>query len=545
MTDDAALEQGREAFGLQRWTDAFTHLSAAARQTSLEPDDLFLLGTAAFLIGKADETVDVLGKAHHGYIALERPDRAARSAFLIGFQCMNRGDVAQAGAWFTRCQRVLDESGVDCVERGYLLFPAAAMTMFGGDPATAEPLFRQIGDYAERFRDPDLMALSRLGSGECLIKLGRMAEGVALHDDAMLSVTSGEVSPYIAGMIYCAVIESCQEIFDLHRAQEWTAALDRWCATQQDLVAYRGQCLVHRAEIMQVHGAWQESFKEAELAREVLSRPPPQPAVGAAFYQLAQIYRLRGDFAKAEEAYRKGNEHGRPPQPGLALLRLAQGQVDAAAATIRRVLEETQDQAQRCRMLGAFVEIILTTGDVAGARRAADELADLAEALDSPYLRAASGHATGSVLLAEGNPLAALTALHSAAAIWHTLDAPYEAALGRVLIAQACRALGDEDSAAVDLDAARRAFIRLGAAPALARLDELDGKSEPKAAGGLSPREVEVLRLVAAGKTNRGIASELVLSEKTIARHISNIFIKLGVSTRAAATAYAYEHNLV
>ena len=545
MPDNVALEEGRKAFRLRRWTEAFEHLTLAGGSADLDPDDLDLLGTAAILIGKNEEGMEAFVRAHHRHLEHSRPDLAVMSAFRIGFQLMNSDDVAQAGAWLSRAQRVLEESGVDCVGRGYLLFPVGTMTMFGGDAAAAQPIFEEMGSYARRFGDKDLMALSLLCEGECLIMLGRAAEGVALHDEAMLSVTSGEVSPMIAGLIYCAVLQSCQQIFDLRRAHEWTEALTRFCASQPDLVPYRGQCLVHRAEIMQLRGSWPDALQEAERAREVLSRPPPQAAVGDAFYQLGEIYRLRGAFAEAEEAYRRANEFGRTPQPGMAALRLAQGQTETAGATIRRVLEETQDRGLRCKVLAVSVDIMIEAGDTAGARDAAGELAEIAKSLETPYLRAISDQATGAALLAEGEAHGALAPLRSAAAAWHSFEAPYEAALTRVLIGLACRHLGDTDTATLELDAARQTFARLGAAPALARLDELEGKDDRKAPGGLTAREIEVLRLVASGKTNRGIANELVLSEKTIARHISNIFTKLGVATRAAATAFAYEHDLV
>jgi DNA-binding CsgD family transcriptional regulator len=545
VTDDAPLQKGREAFRRMRWREAFAELSRAGEANELHPDDFTQLGVAAYLIGNIDECVEFTSRAHHGYLELGLPEQAARAAWRIGFQFIHRGDMAQAGGWFARGQRVLDDAGLDCVERGYLLFPVAAMTMFGGDADAAAPLFQQVADYAVRFHDRDLLAMSRLGVGQCMIRSGRNADGVALHDEAMLSVTSGEVTPLIAGFVYCAVIATCQEIYDFRRAREWTTALERWTASQPDLVAYRGQCLVHRAELMQLQGAWREALDEAERAREILSRPPPQPAVGAAFYQLGEIYRLRGEFGKAEESYRTGNEHGRSPQPGMALLRLAQGQVNSAAATMRRVLEETESHLDRGRMLAAFVEIMVAAGDIDAARQASDELASLDLDLDVPFLHALSHQAKGTVLQADGDPHGALDELRSAVTAWHSLDAPYEVARCLVEIGLACRAVGDLDSAALELDAARQAFIRLGAAPMLARLDELEGKAERATPGGLTAREIEVLRLVASGKTNRGIANELVLSEKTVARHISNIFTKLGVSTRAAATAFAYEHDLV
>jgi DNA-binding CsgD family transcriptional regulator len=368
---------------------------------------------------------------------------------------------------------------------------------------------------------------------------------VALLDEAMAAVTAGEVSPIAAGDIYCSVIEACHEIFDLRRAHEWTTALDRWCASQTDLVRFRGQCLVRRAEILQLHGAWSEAGEAALLACQRCLQGPDRVAIGAAWYQRAELHRLRGESAMSEEAYRQASRSGRTPQPGLALLRLAQGQVDAAATAIRRVVDEAREQRTRSRLLPAQVEILLAVSDVPGARLAADELAKIAADRDVPLLRAATGQARGAVLLAEGEAPAALAALRQAWMAWQEVEAPYEAARVRVLIAAACRALGDEDAAEMELDAARWVFQDLGAGPELARLEALSRTPPVKGAGSLSPREVQVLRLVATGKTNRVIAAELFISERTVERHVSNMFLKLDVSSRAAATAYAYEHKLV
>jgi len=538
------LDRGRDSFGRRAWSDAYSQLAAADHDAPLEAEDLERLATAAYLIGKDADSADIWARAHHELLSRGDSERAARCAFWLGFGLLDKGELARSGGWLARAQRLLDEGGHDCVVRGYLLLPLAFRSVVEGDAATAYVTFGQAAEIGERFRDTDLVAMASHGRGRALIRLGKTGEGVALLDEAMVSVTAGEVSPLVAGDIYCSVLEACHEIFDLRRAQEWTSALTHWCASQPDLVPYRGQCLVRRAEIMQLHGAWPDAMDEAQRACERLSQPPGQPAIGAAFYQRAELHRLRGEFAKAEEAYRLANQHGRRPQPGLSQLRLAQGQIDAAAAAIRRVMEEAQDRRIRSRLLAAYIEIMLAAGDVRVARTAADELSNVAVDLDAPLLRAASSQATGAVLLVEGDAPAALATLRRGWTAWHDLDAPYEAARTRVLMGLACRQMGDVDSADMELEAARQVFKQLGALSEVARVDALSRRGTVTAAGGLSAREMQVLRLVATGRTNRAIADELFISEKTVARHVSNIFTKLGLSTRAAATAYAHQHHL-
>jgi DNA-binding CsgD family transcriptional regulator len=289
---------------------------------------------------------------------------------------------------------------------------------------------------------------------------------------------------------------------------------------------------VHRAEILQVHGAWADALEEARQASRRLGGGAPE-------YRVAELHRLRGELAAAEQAYREASQAGAEPQPGLALLRLAQGNVDAAVAAIRRATGETGDRLQRATLLPAAVEILLAARETGEARAACEELERLAATLASTMLTATADHARGAVELAGGDARAALVPLRRAAGAWQELDAPYEGARSRELIGRACHELGDEDSAAFEREAAREAYARLGAAPDLERL------GGPDAAHGLSPRELQVLRLVAAGETNRAIAAQLVLSERTVDRHVSNILAKLRVPSRAAATAYAYEHRLV
>jgi ATP/maltotriose-dependent transcriptional regulator MalT len=546
MTTADPLTQGREAYEQLAWRDAYELLSAADQQDSLEPDDLDRLARAAYLIGQLKAANDTWERTHHAFLERGEIAPAVRCAFWLGLTLIQRGELARGGGWLARAQHLLEDAALDCVEHGYLRLPMALRTLEGGDPESARHAFVEITETADRFRDADLKAFGRLGQGRALVSRGRAAQGMAMLDEAMLAVTTGEASPLAAGIVYCTMIIACRGIFDLRRMQEWTSVLSRWCATQQDLKPYRGQCLVHRSEIMQLRGEWADAMDEVSYAREHLSDPPGDPVLGMALYQQAELLRLRGEFARAERCYREASGCGHTTQPGLALLRLAQGRLDDATGAIQRTVTEAEGDLERSRVLSAYVEIKLAAGAVEEARPAVDELAEIAAAFDSPYLRAMVGYARGSVLLADGDAAAACVELRRAWVAWHGLEARYEGARVRLLMARACSRLGDHDTAEMELDAARRAFEQLGAAPALELMRELTaGPAAPTDAGGLTSREVEVLRLVATGATNREIADTLVISDKTVARHVSNMFTKLGLSSRAAATAYAYEHDLV
>jgi DNA-binding CsgD family transcriptional regulator len=389
------------------------------------------------------------------------------------------------------------------------------------------------------------MAMARHGQGRTLLGLNRVREGLSLLDEVMVAVSGGEVAPIVAGAVYCSVISACHDMFDLRRAQEWTTALQGWCASHPDTVPFRGHCLIRRSELLQLHGEWRDALSEAQQACERLGRSSrPRPDAGAAFYQLAELHRLHGDFSQADEAYRLANRAGCNPHPGLALLRLNQGQAEAADASIRIALQERRNRRARVFLLRAAVEIMLARHDVAAARAASDELAALAEQIDTPFLRAVASQAHGASLLAEGEAVRALNALWTSRTAWESLDAPYELAQVRALIGLCFRQLGDHDGAQLEFDAAQETFEALGARPAAAAVTALTTE-RPIATANLTGREVEVLRLIATGATNRAIASRLSISEKTVARHVSNIFTKLDLPSRAAATAYAYEHKLL
>jgi DNA-binding NarL/FixJ family response regulator len=534
-------ERARGAFDRRMWRDAFDQLSAAHREGRLGVEDLERLAVAAYMVGRDDACEDAWIEAHRAWSRGGEAERAASCAFWHALGLFFRGDLAPAMGWVARGGRVLEDSRGEGVERAWLRMLTALPRLFEGD-ADVYSSFVDAGAIAERFADPDATMFARLCRGYALILQGRVAEGVALLDEVMVSITTDEVAPILAGIAYCQVIDLCQAVFDLRRAREWTEALTRWCDSQPDLVPFRGNCLVHRCEIFQLQGAWTDALESARQARELLAGPPAWDVLGSAYYQLAEIERLRGELREAEESYRQASLAGRDPEPGMSLLRLAQGRVDLALPAIRRALEEAEDPIARSRLLPACVEVMLEAEDVAAARTAADELAGIAAQLDAPYLDALAADAAGAVILVEGDTRAALAKLRTAQRSWRELEVPHQAARVRVLIGVACRELGDDASAELEFEAARSVLEELGARPDLERLARIAGAPRP---GGLSRRESEVLTLVAAGKTNRAIATELFISEKTVARHVSNIFAKLGLSSRAEATAYAYKHGLV
>jgi len=516
------------------WLAEYAALCAADRERGLPPEELEHLAVASFLVGRDADVVPLRERALRLYVGRGEIERAVRCGFWCGYHLQNRGEVAQAQGWEQRLGRMMTGRMTDTFE-GMILQVRAARLMMAGSGAAALPLFERSAEIADKGDDADLFTLAGLGRSRCLQMTGRDADSTAALDEVMVHVVAGRAAPQVIGLAYCVMIDRSLGRFDLPRAREWTGALGRWVDEQRGMVPYRGSCLVHRAEILQLEGAWNDAARQAELACEQLARSG-EAVIGAAQYRVGELARLRGQWEVAEAAYTRAASCGYEVQPGLARLRLAQGRPDAATAGLRRALDEPiHDPRVRCLLLAAQVEIGLATGDRDGARAAVAELDTVVEPHAAPFLTALVSHATGATLLADGATHAALAQLRRAAMTWQELEVPYEAARTRLLIAEACAALGDRDAAGMATGAARAVLARLGAV-------EVAG---PNAGRPLSPRECEVLRLVATGMTNRVIAQRLVLSEKTVARHVSNILTKLGLGSRAAATAWAFEHGLV
>jgi ATP/maltotriose-dependent transcriptional regulator MalT len=536
------LERGRAAYERREWADAHAALSAAARRAPLGAADTERLAWAGGYLAHDDQLISGLERALELFCEAGEPERGAHCAFWIGSRLVNLGEPGRASAYFARAERLVLEVGKPCAMEGYLLLPLATRKLLSNELEEAERLATRAISIAQSFRDRSLEALSQCMLGRVLLRKGEVERGIAALDMSVLTASSEMAAPIIAGFVLCSAIANASRVYALERTREWTTALTRFCDAQPQLVQFNSTCLVHCSEVHQASGDWQRALADAERASDVLPKPPVRPCPhGPALYQRAELRRARGDFAEAEELYRAASDQGSDPQPGLALLRLSQGKRDIAVVAMRRVLAATTDAQSRIRLLPAGVEIFLADGKTEEATPLVEELQRGAALLQTDALRAMAAHARGSLALAEGHADAALSPLRQAFELWHELGAPYLAARVRGELFQAYRVLGDAEGAELERRAAAAVFERIGARPDLAKLELAPAGERP---GGLSTRELTVLKLVAEGKTNKVIAAELSLSEKTVDRHVSNIFAKLDVSSRAAATAYAYQHGL-
>lgn len=536
----AGADRARDAACRESWAAAYEELRALDA-AQMEPCDLEALADAAWWLSRLDESIAARQRAYAGYVAAGDNPRAAWCAGRLCMEHVFRNEAAVASGWLMRAQRLLRDQP-ERVQHGYVALIESNTARARGDSGEAVACAERATEIGQRFGDPDVVAMGIHLHGLALIDAGRVAEGMALLDEAMASVVAGELGTFFTGVIYCNVIAVCLEVSDVGRLGEWNDAAKQWCESLPSDAPFPAVCRVNRAEAASLRGAWPEAEAEASRASRELGFNPRVAAM--AFYETGEIRRRIGNFAGAEEAFARAHELGLASQPGLALLRLAQGKPDVALQALRvAVAEDRTRWPQRARLLSALVEVALAADDLDVARQASGELDDIAGRLGTPALHGLAAAAAGALRLAEGDIVGALQRLRAACAIWQELRLPYETAQARLMYGTALRRAGSDEDALLELRAALAAFERLGAVGDAGKAAALIGRRE-ELPRGLTAREAEVLRLVAAGKTNREVAAALVISEHTVARHLQNIFAKLAVSTRSAATAFAFEHGL-
>ncbi|MEV0170422.1 LuxR C-terminal-related transcriptional regulator [Streptomyces sp. NPDC050803] len=550
-----SLRRARAAAAHEAWADAYRLLSGLDAAW-LTPDDSAAFADAAWWTSRIDESIVHRMRAYSGYAAAGAARRAGHMAWLLAYEHQLAGRAAVAAGWLRRARRHLRDEQ-ECVEQCYLAWVDTEEAQQRGAFDEAMAAARHMADVARRCDSRDLLAMALQAQSGVLVAQGRVGDGLDLLDDAMCSVMAGELSSFFTGWIYCLGLQQSMACADLERAAAWTEAAMRWCAAMPAENNFRGLCRVHRVEVLELRGSWRQALTEAvRTCAELL--PYERGAAAEVFYLTGEIQRRCGDLTAAERSYDRAHELGRDPQPGLALLRLAQGKTEASAAALGPALAdragsvaEPAGRLGRCRLLSAQVEVSLALGRLDAARSAAAELTSLAQewqrlrGSEATLLHAGAATAAGAVAFAARDADRALPLLRRALALWVELDVPYEAAQVRMTLAAAHRAAGDDEGARMELQAAEQSFRQLGAVPDARRAAVLLAEVRRRQPGGLTGRELQVLRLVAAGRTNRAVAAELVISEHTVARHLNNIFAKLDVSSRAAATAYAYTHGLV
>jgi DNA-binding CsgD family transcriptional regulator len=524
------------------WAARFRQLQASGVSTA---DGLDELGTAAWFLGRMAECERAWTAAYDAYATAGETDAAIRCAFWVGYMLGEGGAAVKAHAWMSRvmelCRRRSEEGATEAAATAAL---CQAQEAWGaGRVADAVEIGERARTLAHEAGAADIEVFATMGLARALVRAGSFERGFALMDELMLSIADGGVGERVAGPAYCAVIASCLDRWDIGRASAWTHDLNEWCDAQHGLQIFRGECSIHRATVLGIAGEWTEA---ARVLADVTTRERRPATLDNALYDLSELNRRAGRTQAADEGFRQAASLGREVQPGLGRLRRDTGRLASARAGIARALSAAPTPGRRADLLAAQVEVEADGGDLEVAADADRELRDLAEAIGTTYLTALADRTSGTVLLAQRRPELAQPVLRRAWSGWRDLEDPYDGALTRVLLARTARALGDEEAAQLEFDAARTTLAGLGALADLARLERL-AASVPAAAAaaGLSRRELEVLRLIATGSSNRDIAARLFLSERTVARHVSNILAKLRLSSRSAATAYAFEHGLL
>ncbi|MDP9184934.1 MAG: LuxR C-terminal-related transcriptional regulator [Actinomycetota bacterium] len=535
-----SLELARSALTRRDWEQAYEALHAVD-PADLTGRDLEGLADAAWWTSRFPESLDARHRSYEAYVAAGDQAAAAAAAARLAIEHFVREEPSVGGGYLMRAQRHAKDLP-EGPEQGFLAMVEANVARFSGDMVGALARARDAIAIGQRYGVPDLAAMALHAEGLTLLDAGEISAGLARMDEAMIDVLSGALDPYFTGIIFCSLIAACLELNDIRRAGEWSDAARTWCDTLQPGSPFPGMCRVNRAEVARLRGSWDEAAAEAELASKELEAIEPGLA-GLALVQVGEIQRRRGALGGAEAAFARAHELGADPQPWLALLRQMQGKREAARTGLQNALTSEHQPARRARLLWAQVEVAISARALDDAAMAVGELEAIASTSGAPALQALALTAGGTYRLAGGDAAGALERLRAATVSWQQLKLPWETARARVLVGQALAAGGDDGGAQAEYRSALASFERLGAGPDAAEVRRLMGAAEALP-GGLTAREAEVLRLVAAGKTNRDIAVELVISEHTVARHLQNLFAKVGVTSRAAATAFAYEHDL-
>ena len=474
MIDPLAAAQ--DAWERRAWLSAFEALTAADATGSLDGLDLERRGISAYLVGEEDAFLRSLERAFEAHMREGDAGAAVRCGFWLGLHHSSVGNPALGSGWFGRAGRALADQSDVCAEDGYLLLPKAFAAYADADWERCLEEADAAVAVAEQFMDGDVLAMALHIRGRARLRLGHVNDGLADLDEAMVHVISGALSPPVTGSVYCGALGACRDLLDMDRVREWSAALERWCDQQPEMVAYSGECRAFRAEVSLTRGEWDSAIKEARRVHERFKAGRRPGSEGFALYLLGEAYRLLGDFTEAEDAYRSAAAAGREPQPGLALLRLAQEQPAAAAAAIRHALAELESDPRRVHLLPAYVEILVAVGDLEAARGACTQLLEVLTGTVGPYADAVRAQAQGLVALAAGDSQVALGCLRTALTNWRASGVPFEEARTRLLIGRACRSLGDEHGCAVERAEAERILRELGAlhdpGPALPDLPE-------------------------------------------------------------------------